>query len=52
MPIRWSSTYVMIDCAEKKKKYVDTFVYELGLRQTIQDDKNYNRAVIAQTTRD
>ncbi|KAF9229374.1 hypothetical protein BS17DRAFT_812092 [Gyrodon lividus] len=33
MPIRWSSTYVMIDGAEKKKKYVDTFVYELGLQQ-------------------
>ncbi|KIK79039.1 hypothetical protein PAXRUDRAFT_16538 [Paxillus rubicundulus Ve08.2h10] len=33
MPIRWSSTYVMIDQAEKKKEYVDTFVYELGLWQ-------------------
>ncbi|KIK93794.1 hypothetical protein PAXRUDRAFT_12432 [Paxillus rubicundulus Ve08.2h10] len=32
MPIRWSSTYVMIDQA-KKKKYVNTFVYELGLQQ-------------------
>ncbi|KIK75915.1 hypothetical protein PAXRUDRAFT_18573 [Paxillus rubicundulus Ve08.2h10] len=32
MPIRWSSTYVMIDQAEKKK-FIDTFVYELGLHQ-------------------
>ncbi|KIK76070.1 hypothetical protein PAXRUDRAFT_171002, partial [Paxillus rubicundulus Ve08.2h10] len=30
MPIRWSSTYVMIDWAEKKKKFVDAFVYQLG----------------------
>ncbi|KIK95898.1 hypothetical protein PAXRUDRAFT_11157 [Paxillus rubicundulus Ve08.2h10] len=33
MPIRWSLTYVMIDQAEKKKKHVDTFVYELGFQQ-------------------
>ncbi|KAF8836555.1 hypothetical protein BDN67DRAFT_1014615 [Paxillus ammoniavirescens] len=32
MPIRWSSTYVMIDRAEKKKKFVDIFVCELGLQ--------------------
>ncbi|KIK72807.1 hypothetical protein PAXRUDRAFT_179887 [Paxillus rubicundulus Ve08.2h10] len=46
MPIRWSSTYVMIDRAGKKKNlemadnslnYVDTFVYELGLRQPTQE---------------
>ncbi|KIK78221.1 hypothetical protein PAXRUDRAFT_164595, partial [Paxillus rubicundulus Ve08.2h10] len=32
MPICWSSTYVMIDRAEKNEKFVDIFVYELGLQ--------------------
>jgi hypothetical protein len=34
MPVRWSSTYVMLDRAEKKRQYVDTFIYELGLRES------------------
>ncbi|KAG2067668.1 hypothetical protein BDR04DRAFT_1158793 [Suillus decipiens] len=34
MPIWWPSTYVMLDCAEKKRAYVDTFVYELSLHET------------------
>lgn len=34
MPVRWSSTYVMLDRAEKKRPYIDTFVYELGLRES------------------
>ncbi|KAG2746659.1 hypothetical protein P692DRAFT_20738522, partial [Suillus brevipes Sb2] len=33
MPICWSSTYVMLDRAEKKKQFVDTFIYELGKKE-------------------
>ncbi|KAG2047244.1 hypothetical protein BDR06DRAFT_976901 [Suillus hirtellus] len=34
MPVHWSSTYVMLDQAKKKKHLVDTFVYELGKKET------------------
>ncbi|PSR75311.1 hypothetical protein PHLCEN_2v9174 [Hermanssonia centrifuga] len=33
MPVRWSSTYVMLDRAESKKEFVDIFVYEIGLQE-------------------
>ncbi|KAH7902996.1 hypothetical protein BJ138DRAFT_1021272 [Hygrophoropsis aurantiaca] len=34
MPIRWSSTFVMLDRAESKKTHVNTFVYELGVKES------------------
>jgi len=34
MPVQWSSTYVMLDQAEKKRPYVNTFIYELGLHES------------------
>ncbi|KAG1789354.1 uncharacterized protein HD556DRAFT_1446970 [Suillus plorans] len=33
MPVRWSSTYVMLNRVEKMKPFVNTFVYELGVRE-------------------
>jgi hypothetical protein len=30
MPVRWSSTYLMLDHAEKLKDDVDTFVHEMA----------------------
>ncbi|PCH36864.1 hypothetical protein WOLCODRAFT_83227 [Wolfiporia cocos MD-104 SS10] len=30
MPVRWSSTYLMLLCADKLKEAVDTFVYEIA----------------------
>ncbi|KAJ8503453.1 hypothetical protein ONZ45_g10852 [Pleurotus djamor] len=33
MPVRWSSTYAMLDRAESLKEVVDLFIYELGLRE-------------------
>ncbi|KIL57452.1 hypothetical protein M378DRAFT_58137, partial [Amanita muscaria Koide BX008] len=32
MKVRWSSTYVMLNRSETQKKFVNEFVYELGLR--------------------
>ncbi|KAE9387698.1 hypothetical protein BT96DRAFT_477262 [Gymnopus androsaceus JB14] len=33
MAVRWSSTYVMLDHAEKLKPFIDTFIYEIGLSE-------------------
>ncbi|KAJ3804079.1 hypothetical protein F5876DRAFT_14328, partial [Lentinula aff. lateritia] len=32
MAVRWFSTYVMLDRAEKPKEFINTFVYEIGLQ--------------------
>ncbi|KAN0120573.1 Ribonuclease H-like domain containing protein [Russula decolorans] len=33
MKIRWSSTFVMVNCAESNKEHVNAFVYEMGLQE-------------------
>ncbi|RDB14951.1 putative AC transposase [Hypsizygus marmoreus] len=33
MVVRWSSTYIMLKRAEVLQKFVDTFVYEIGLEE-------------------
>ncbi|KZT01119.1 uncharacterized protein LAESUDRAFT_764043 [Laetiporus sulphureus 93-53] len=30
MPVRWSSTYVMLECSEELREFVDIFVYQMA----------------------
>ncbi|KAF9538851.1 hypothetical protein CPC08DRAFT_771063 [Agrocybe pediades] len=34
MKVRWSSTYIMLDCAEPRRVAMDDFVYELVMKET------------------
>ncbi|TFY77607.1 hypothetical protein EWM64_g6405 [Hericium alpestre] len=38
MPVHWSSTYAMLNRAEKNKDHVETFVYEMG-----REEKNIHK---------
>jgi hypothetical protein len=33
MKVWWSSTYIMLNCAEMNKQHVDIFVYEMGRQE-------------------
>ncbi|KAG1799666.1 hypothetical protein EV424DRAFT_1545914 [Suillus variegatus] len=33
MLVQWSSTYIMLERAETQRKYINTFIYEMGLKE-------------------